>query len=203
MGKIGLELGSIVWGNRNRSIFVTDSFTFTARYSCIDDYGVWPGEGNTDEDPLFVNPEAGDYRLRPDSPMINAGILEVELNPEVDLEGNPRSCWNGVDIGAYEYCGEEMPGPLPRFKRGDVNIDEGINIADAINLLEFLFLKGKTMPCLNALDSNDDGKINLADPVAILGYTFGGTFSLPPPFFSCGEDPTWDGISCKEFSLCD
>lgn len=195
-------INSIIWGNRNKSLGASADSTINARYSCIDYYGVWPGEGNTHENPFFVNPEAGDYRLRPDSPMINAGIIEGELDAEVDIEGNPRWCWDGIDMGAYEYCREVEPGPLTQFKRGDVNVDAQTNIADAISLLEFLFVQKTEMPCLTALDANDDGKINLADPVVILCYAYADAGRLPPPFFSCGEDPTWDGISCREFALC-
>ncbi len=35
--------------------------------------GGWPGDGNIDEDPLFVNPGNDDYHLRSSSPCINSG----------------------------------------------------------------------------------------------------------------------------------
>ena len=54
--------------------------------------GFYPGEGNIDEDPLFVASEYGDYRLLWDSPCIDSG------NPDsLDLDGT-RS-----DMGAHSF----------------------------------------------------------------------------------------------------
>jgi len=41
-----------------------------------------------------------DYRLRQDSPAINAGVATGA--PVTDLAGNPRPAMGGIDIGAYE-----------------------------------------------------------------------------------------------------
>ena len=41
-----------------------------------------------------------DYRLRQDSPAINAGLATGA--PATDLDGNPRPAMGGIDIGAYE-----------------------------------------------------------------------------------------------------
>lgn len=41
-----------------------------------------------------------DYRLRQDSPAINAGVATGA--PVTDLDGNPRPAMGGIDIGAYE-----------------------------------------------------------------------------------------------------
>lgn len=62
------------------------------------------GEGNLDADPLFVDPEGGDYRLQAGSPAIDAGTTEGA--PAEDLDGNPRPLGTGVDIGAYEHAAE-------------------------------------------------------------------------------------------------
>lgn len=56
-----------------------------------------------DEDPLFVNPELGDFHLSANSPCIDVG---VPLGTDgFDLDGLWRVCGNGTDIGAYEYSG--------------------------------------------------------------------------------------------------
>jgi len=52
--------------------------------------GSYPGEGNIDADPLFVNPVMGDYHLRPGSPCIDAGNSSVPGLPLTDFEGDPR-----------------------------------------------------------------------------------------------------------------
>ena len=39
----------------------------------------YPGRGNMNADPLFVDPEAGDYRLQPGSPCIKRGKRRCDI----------------------------------------------------------------------------------------------------------------------------
>lgn len=59
---------------------------------------------NINEDPLFVDAEAGDVSLRPDSPCIDAGDPNAPDLPEDDIYGNPRGPI--PDMGAVEYIAE-------------------------------------------------------------------------------------------------
>ncbi|NBB76430.1 MAG: DUF5123 domain-containing protein, partial [Bacteroidetes bacterium] len=75
------------------------------------------GGGNLDVDPIFADPENGDYSLSITSPAINRGDNtpfssgEVAENVSTDLAGNPR-IYDGdpdpnvVDMGAYEFQDE-------------------------------------------------------------------------------------------------
>jgi hypothetical protein len=56
-------------------------------------------------DPMFVQPDSGDFRLQPCSPAINAGTNSA-VDWSTDLFGNPRIQYGTVDIGAVEM------GPL-------------------------------------------------------------------------------------------
>ena len=58
--------------------------------------------GNIDEDPLFVDPENGDFHLKKGSPSINSGSTFFSPRPETDLDGNPRIV-EVIDMGAYEF----------------------------------------------------------------------------------------------------
>ena len=59
----------------------------------------WPGEGNIDADPMFVDANSGDYRLRYGSPCINAGTNNPPAGlPETDLDGRVRIKNGIVDI---------------------------------------------------------------------------------------------------------
>ncbi len=58
-----------------------------------------PG-GNLDQDPLFVNPVVGDYRLSDLSAAIDAGRERDRYG--LDLDGRVRWFGSAVDLGAYE-----------------------------------------------------------------------------------------------------
>ncbi len=57
-------------------------------------------------DPLFVDPGAGDYRLRLGSPAADAAWPS---GLTADLDGNPRPYGAGYDVGAYELSASETP----------------------------------------------------------------------------------------------
>ncbi len=61
--------------------------------------GGYGGTQNMDADPLFVDPENGDFRLQSGSPCIDAA--DPLTAPEFDIDGNPRG--DTPDIGPYEY----------------------------------------------------------------------------------------------------
>ncbi len=67
-------------------------------------------EGNISHDPIFINPQAGDYRLQMDSPCINAGDPNyVTQAGEKDMYGNNRLVYARIDIGAAEFSGNLRP----------------------------------------------------------------------------------------------
>jgi len=148
------------------------------------------------EDPLFIDPSDGDYRLAPSSPCIDAGICEVA--PAFDIEGHPRPAGAGCDIGAYEFAG---PG-APEYLRGDADADGDLTISDPIASLNYQFASSPPPTCLKTADINDDGRIDLADPVFELAYLFADGPAPPPPLRECGADPTADGLSCRSYGPC-
>ncbi|MHC4621163.1 MAG: PKD domain-containing protein, partial [Planctomycetota bacterium] len=91
----------IFWGNQPGDNI--DYWFPIPTHSCIQDF---LGASNMSDDPLFVNPGAVDYRLRADSPCINAGDPNFVPEPgETDIDGDPRVLLGRVDIGADEFSG--------------------------------------------------------------------------------------------------
>jgi hypothetical protein len=75
----------------------------TVSYTNIDWDGFSRYNGNIREDPQWVDPEANDFHLGPDSPCIDAGTNEAPNFPETDFEGDPRIVDEIVDMGADEF----------------------------------------------------------------------------------------------------
>jgi len=67
-------------------------------------------DGNLDENPEWSYDDSFPYSLTSSSPCINTGTLAlpdgIEL-PEFDLAGYPRIYGNTIDMGAYEFQGEQ------------------------------------------------------------------------------------------------
>ena len=76
--------------------------------------GIWPGTGNIDKNPRFINAMNGNFRLQSGSPCIDSGNNATVIE-STDIDGLPRfiddpttaDTGNGtapiVDMGAYEY----------------------------------------------------------------------------------------------------
>ena len=95
----------ILWGNEapyRPEIYGSASVSYS------DVQGGWPGEGNINMDPLFVDANNDDLHLLPYSPCIDAGDNSVVEPNSTDLDGNPRIIDGDgdgeaiVDMGAYE-----------------------------------------------------------------------------------------------------
>jgi hypothetical protein len=100
---------------------------------------------------------------------------------------------------AYVYYNPLIPVENP-FVRGDVNQDGGIDIGDAIAILQHLFMHSGPLFCFDAADCNDDEDLNLADPVYLLMRLFANGPPLPPPA-ECAPDPAGDTLDCRG-SIC-
>jgi predicted outer membrane repeat protein len=167
----------VLW-NDGHEVHVGDSSTLTIVFSDID--GGFPGVGNIDADPLFVDPQSGDFRLSSGSPCIDAGDNtavppdESDLDEDddaeepipVDLDWNPRFVDDPetedtgygtppiVDMGAYELQVEEScPADF-----------DGNGVVNTADLLHLLGCWGQACG-----DVNGDGNTDTADLLTLLG----------------------------------
>ena len=127
---------SILWDDIN---YFSSSTTIT--YSDV--RGGWPGLGNINANPCFVDEANGDCRLLTGSPCIDAGDPDYMTEPnETDLDGKPRVINGRIDMGAYEYDGSAIqaevdidPNTLNLNSKGRwvtafIRLPEEYNVAD-------------------------------------------------------------------------
>lgn len=94
---------NILWDN-GVAILLLNSSTLTAEYSNLGDTN-WPGLGNINVDPLFVNAALHDYRLEPASPSRGSGR-------------------DGMDMGAGFPVGAPMASSQPAFQSIELSAGE-------------------------------------------------------------------------------
>ncbi len=163
---------SILWNNAPDEIFGVGVPTVT--YSNIQ--GGYVGEGNMDENPLFVDltdpdPVNWDLRLGSNSPCVDNGYNYAPELPFNDLDGKPRIIDGDgdniatVDMGAYEY-GDICEGDFD--PDGDV---------DGSDLVVFAADFGRTdcgVPTSCQGDFDNDGDVDGSN-LAIFAADFGRT----------------------------
>lgn len=117
---------SILWGNTagaepQISIQGASSQSLV-RYATVQDG--YPGVEIDDADPRFAAAADGDYRLRSDSPCIDASSNELlPTDITVDLDGNERIVNGTIDTGAYEVQAT-ITCPGNTDGDGDVDFDD-------------------------------------------------------------------------------
>ena len=121
-----VQMTNCILANGGDEIWNNDGSTITINYSNVQDS--WPGEGNIDADPCFVEPGywdtngawvEGDYHLLAGSPCINTGNPNGDYTGQTDIDGDQRVINGRVDMGADEFRGPiyvdndapEDPGP--------------------------------------------------------------------------------------------
>ena len=168
---------SILWGNRNGSgqlQQVNGGASVAVSGSNVPGYS---GQGNIASDPLFVDSMSKDYRLRPTSPCVDAGLLLAGLSP-TDRIGNPRAFPILPDMGSEEWLPDCQPGNV-----GDPNGGAAIPVLS-------VGLSGDTV--VSRVQATQGILIDVAQPPSnpnpadfILAMTIGAPnaqTSLPTPF---------------------
>ena len=79
-----------------------------------------------------------------------------------------------------------------------------VDISDASCALDWLFAGAAVPGCLAALNTNGDDKVDIADPVYLLGFLFGGGSAPADPFPDCGPGtlPADEELGCANPPNC-
>jgi hypothetical protein len=122
----------------------------------------------------------------------------VPISPDpIGNQAHPLTWRPSLRVGGSP--GRDDPAPPTDsgvlFIRGDANRDGRVDMSDAITTLYGSF-QGRTdlLTCPDATDSNDDGIINLSDPIYSVNFFFIGGPQPPPPYPLAGRDPTLDTL---------
>ena len=79
--------------------------------------------------------------------------------------------------------------PGATFRRGDADANGSLELTDAVNLLNYLFLGAANPACIDAADFDDNGEADISDAIASLNYQFlGGAPPAAPGVNECGRD---------------
>ncbi len=165
----------IFWGNIAAAGQIKVDGTSTATVTSSDVQGGYPGEGNIDADPLFVNFDNGDLRLLPGSPCIDAADnTAVPKGIDTDLDGNPRFIEDPntpdtglgdcpiVDMGSYEFQ-EGTTDCCP----GDLDDSNDVGVKDLLILLGAWGPCPKKGDCPADFDNSND--VGVKDLLFLLG----------------------------------
>lgn len=87
--------------------------------------GGWPGEGNLEYDPRFVDLGAADTHLRIDSPCIDRGNNAASRIPATDADGDPRTIDGDGDQQAIIDIGADEMRPEIAARYGSVHAYAG------------------------------------------------------------------------------
>jgi len=110
---------SIIWGNSGTDIYYYNRASFSFSHSLVGFSEPAEGDGGDgnlfNTDPDFIDAAQGNYRLGIGSPAINQGstrYYDAGLTPDLssittDMDDNPRSVGDSIDMGAYEYQDNE------------------------------------------------------------------------------------------------
>jgi len=82
------------------------------------------------------------------------------------------------------------------FIRGDVNLDHRLDVSDVLVLVGGL-TQGLELPCDDASDVNDDGRIDFTDAIQLVRYLYAEEGRPTGITGEAAEDQTADALGCR------
>lgn len=135
----------------------------------------------------WFDSESAVFTLPPEGLVTARATIEQFLDPLIFLQFVDTV---SIDDGAtLDLEGEA------RFRRGDPNGDERVDLSDVVYLLEYLFLGRATPGCPDAADADDDGVLSVTDALAIISSLFGAGVAPGFDLGVCAADATADQLA--------
>ena len=110
------------------------------------------------------------------------------------------SRWLSSSPPPSRSSGTQTANAQADFLRGDVNDDGVVTISDAHRINTYFFLGSPEPDCVDSIDINDDGELNITDSIELLNSMFyvGDPVAAPNP--EAGSDPTEDELACETYT---
>ncbi len=116
----------------------------------------------------------------------------------IAVEGSDLVAIAETSSGAAEIYRVKAFEELPTtFRRGEINGDGVIDLADALRLLNHLFSGQPAPRCEKAADIDDGGVLDISDAIQLLRHLFVAGDPPAEPYNEPGIDPTPDGLRCE------
>ena len=104
---------SIFWGDLSDLGYEIFSFPDTPYTYCCNIQSGWPGDGNIDADPEFINPDNGNYFIHASSPCAPANNSCNILIGAFDVAMELTNINDDNEIHPHQYClGQNYPNPF-------------------------------------------------------------------------------------------
>lgn len=101
-GHVTNSFNNIFWNLTNNAVSLANGSTLVATYSDLQGTN-YPGVGNINLDPLFVNAAIHDYRVQPGSPTLGAGLNGAKMGVTLPVGGIPATPLNlAAIVTGYE-----------------------------------------------------------------------------------------------------
>ena len=99
-------------------------------------------------------------------------------------------------LGLVLFTNLAVAGAPSLLLRGDVDSNGIVEMTDASVIIGWLWLGDEEPGCMDAADTNDDGKIDISDVIRLLDHLYKGAV-LAEPTEEPGIDETPDALGCR------
>lgn len=142
-----------------------------------------------------------------------SATISITDTQEIDEEETKQICNFVVKTNSHSFIypdGKTEPiesfsvsiGSAYKFLRGDFDRDGEYKLNDAVSILDYLFRGGESPVCMDSIDVDDNGLIDISDAIGLLSYINNpaNILNMPPPnSVPWGYDPTFDDFECCGF----